>query len=403
MIKEKYEINIEETSFSVAMSRLDSIRRKNITRTGYRVYKDGFIGVYGQLGQSDVDPWALAEQNLATKIAYPYAPASNIQQEKIIPASLASTEMIREIEGVLALARQRQPQFIFSNKINIRKMTLGLSNDQDTRLSFQDTVLSVGLILKHKDSVNIMDAFLSYRARHWDKEFFLAELDKIANAYNTELAMPEGDVVIVTEPGLLAGKLAAELNGEKIGFGSSLLAKDMGKKVFSDDFTFYLDWSEEDQYGKAFFDAEGTVIPEGRVDLIKNGVIEKAYTDKRTADRFSMPLTGSAASPYDGVPLLSAGNFNIGRSDMTLKQLLDGRPGIIVVIASGGDYTDEGRFAAPVQLGILTDGEKWLGRVPQFSISGNLYDIFGKNYLGYSKDRFLANEPALAVRMDLGS
>ncbi len=402
MIKEKYEINIQETSFSVALSRLDSIRKKNITRTGYRIYRDGFIGVYGQLGQGAGDPWALAEQNLATKIDYPFAPASHSRQEKIIPADLDSTELTRQLEDVLALAQKRQPQFILSNKINLRTMTLSLENDQDTRLKFQDTVLSVGLILKHKDSVNIMDAFVSYQARHWDQDFFLAELDKIANAYNTELELPQGEVVIITEPGLLAGKLISELNGEKVGFGSSLLAKDMGKKVFADDFTFYLDWNEKDQYGTAFFDAEGTIIPEGRVDLIRNGLVDKAYTDKRTADRFKMPLTGSAASAYDGVPLLSAGNFNIARSDKTVKQLLAGRPGLIVAIASGGDYTDEGKYAAPVQLGLLTDGENWLGRVPQFSISGQLYDIFGKNYLGYSQDRFLSNESALLVKMDLG-
>lgn len=399
MIQEKFQIDVAETSCNVVLSRLDSIRRKKITRTGYRVYRDGLIGVHGQLGQSNEDPWARAEENLKNNVAYPFEPVQTVQRAKTVSSDLNDSQIVPELETVLAEARERHPDFILSNKVNIRETTVALKNDRGTDLMHRDKVLQVGLILKHKESVNIMDTFLSYRSRHWDPQFFAEELERMTRSYKTQVPMPDEEVYIIAEADLLAGKLVSELNGEKVGYKSSLLTKDFEKEVFHDDFTFYLDWDEKEQYNTPFFDAEGTIIESGRVDLIKHGVIEKAYADRRTADRFGIPPTGSAVCPYDGVPTLGAHNFNIERSRQTVKELLNGRLGIIVAIASGGDYTDEGKFATPVQLGILTDGEKLLGRLPEFSLTGNLYDLFGKDYIGYSQDRFLSGEHALVVRM----
>lgn len=401
MIKEKYQITQVETSFNVASSRLESIRKKNITKTGYRVYQDGLIGVYGQLGQNEEDPWEKALENLIkNRVDYPYEPARQIRREKVVPANLDDNRIMHELEAVLAKARTDHPDFIFSNKVNVTQVSVVLENDLDTYLAFTDKVLDVGLILKHKESIQIMDAFVAYQSRHWDPDYFLWELNRMTEAFNNPIAFPDEELPIVAGAGLLVGKLIEELNGEKVGYQSSLFAKNLGEKVFHDDFTFYLDWDESEQYHVPFFDAEGTIIEEGRVDLIKNGVIEKPYTDKRTADRFNFPLTGSAVCSYDGVPTLGARNFNIDRSSKTLKELLPGGQGIVVAIASGGDYTDEGKFATPVQLGFLTDGVQLLGRLPEFHISGHLYDLFGKDYIGFSKDRFLFGEHALVVRMN---
>lgn len=40
MIKEKYITNVKEISLNVSQSRIDSVRNKNITKTGLRVYED---------------------------------------------------------------------------------------------------------------------------------------------------------------------------------------------------------------------------------------------------------------------------------------------------------------------------------------------------------------------------
>lgn len=365
MIREKYQLVTRETSCSVVQSHITSIRRKNITKTGYRVYKDGRIGVYGQLGSG---------------------------------GAIAETDLLGELEDALATARQAHPDFILSNKINLTETIVTLSNDQGTHLRHREQVLLIGLMIKHKDSVQIIDASLYYQTRRWDRAFFLKELDRITRAYQTEVALPEGELLVVADPGLVARKLVSELNGEKVGYKSSLLQDRFGQAAFNEDFSFYLDFDPAEQFQVPFFDAEGTVMPGGRADLIRRGVVVSAYTDKRTAARFQMPLTGSAACAYDGVPTLGAGHFGI-EPGRTVKEMLDGRMGLVIAMASGGDYTEDGRFATPVQLGLLTDGENLLGRLPPCHVSGHLFDLFGQDYVGYSGDRFLTGDRALVLKM----
>ena len=59
--------------------------------------------------------------------------------------------------------------------------------------------------------------------------------------------------------------------------------------------------------------------------LIENGRIISPYTDKKTAHKFNLPLTGSASGEYDKVPPLSPRNFKVEASDKTLKELLKGQ------------------------------------------------------------------------------
>ena len=72
MIKELYQQTVREVSLNVSAGRVDSLRRKNITKSGCRVYDNGYIGVAGCLGQPTADTWAAAERALGRQV--PTAP-----------------------------------------------------------------------------------------------------------------------------------------------------------------------------------------------------------------------------------------------------------------------------------------------------------------------------------------
>ena len=78
---------------------------------------------------------------------------------------------------------------------------------------------------------------------------------------------------------------------------------------------------------------------------------------------------------------------------------MQGEPGILVTVTAGGDYTSEGLFAAPVQMAYLTDGARILGRLPEFSVSGSIYDIFGTDFIGVSTDTPFSHEHLTVIRM----
>ena len=79
MIKEKYIKKLEEISINIVQSNIESIRKKNITKTGFRVYENGFIGIAGAVGEVDnLDLEKRAIDNLKLKIPYPYEPSTNM-------------------------------------------------------------------------------------------------------------------------------------------------------------------------------------------------------------------------------------------------------------------------------------------------------------------------------------
>lgn len=53
MIKEKYIKNLKEISINIVQSNIKSVRKKDITKTGFRVYDNGFIGIAGAVGKID--------------------------------------------------------------------------------------------------------------------------------------------------------------------------------------------------------------------------------------------------------------------------------------------------------------------------------------------------------------
>ncbi|MEW6711751.1 MAG: metallopeptidase TldD-related protein, partial [Candidatus Riflebacteria bacterium] len=138
------------------------------------------------------------------------------------------------------------------------------------------------------------------------------------------------------------------------------------------------------------------------LNLIENGRIVRPYTDKRTALQYNFENTGCAGGAYDSVPSLGTCNLEINHSEKTLKELLGGRHGILVAIASGGDFTSDGQFASPVQVAYLTDGENLLGRLPELTISGSIFDFFGENLIGVSSDKIYCagNERLAVVKLD---
>lgn len=72
-----------------------------------------------------------------------------------------------------------------------------------------------------------------------------------------------------------------------------------------------------------------------------------------------------------------------------------------VVIASGGDMTPEGHYATPVQMAYLVEKGKLVGRLPELNISGNFFELLGKDYLGTVHGTPQLKSTLSAVTMDV--
>ena len=111
-------------------------------------------------------------------------------------------------------------------------------------------------------------------------------------------------------------------------------------------------------------------------------------------------ITGSANFGMTDVPGNGYVNLRIKRSDKTVKELLDGRLTVVPIVAAGGGFNDKGEFVTPVQTAMLCDGERFIGRLPEFAIKSNMFDMFGKGFIGVGSDDPVFNDKQILVKMD---
>lgn len=390
MIKEKYITNVKEMSLNVSQSRIDSVRNKNITKTGLRLYDNGYIGYAGAIGNfEESDLLNKAISTLDNKIPYDFEIETNKKiYEDYSSNILDETKLVDELESLLSVLREEQSDFYFSHKFNLTDYSVKLINEKALDLYYKDKYISLGLIFKEKSSLNIMDGFVGFEGRKYDRTLALKDINHTLNAYKNKVELPNKKTLPVvfdtTEP-LPFIKFIHDLDGNNFGSNSSLLSGKRGIKVFNDNFTLYQN-NNPNYMPVPFFDAEGVVNKDYNYSLIENGVVLSPYTNKKIARKYNLPLTGSATCEYDGVPTLGIPEFRIRESEKTAKELLAGEMGIFVLMTSGGDFTPEGNFAAPVQLGFLFDGEKFIGRLPELNISSNVFEMFGSSFRGVSKN-----------------
>ena len=84
MIKEKYINRVKEISLNVVQTEVESVRKKDILKTGLRVYDKGYIGIAGGLGRVDEEELERrAIDNLSLKYLTPIILQKNLKKKWI--------------------------------------------------------------------------------------------------------------------------------------------------------------------------------------------------------------------------------------------------------------------------------------------------------------------------------
>jgi PmbA protein len=401
-MREKIIQTVKQTSLSITQNEIQAVRRKNIKKTGCRVLKNQKIGVAGALGEvDDAELFARAEKLLSYAVDYPVQPTVDLNHStRLDHFRISDSELSEKVAHILRECRKAHPDFAISNKVNVSTLSLSLENEKNLSLQHYDSYLNISFILKSAQSTGIMDTFFGLLDRRLEVERIISAVNEVVSAYKNLLPMPGESLPIVIHPDTLTRLFQRDLNGKLVGNKASLFQQQLGTKVFSEQFSLKIATNPEESFSPVF-DMEGTITEKDSAWLVKNGEIVRPYTDKKTAARFGFVNTGCADGAYDSVPSLGGCNLEVCHSEKSLKQLLNGQSGILIQIASGGDFTPDGQFASPVQVAYLTDGEKLLGRLPEFSIKGSVFDFFGDNFIGVSSDKFYAcgNDRLAVVRM----
>ncbi len=385
MVKEKYIERQREINLSLTNNEVSSVIKKNITKSACRVYDNGCIGIAGTLGEPDEELMRQAESNLQLQLPYaPEATKNAVRHEDYKKGAFSvadSAVYLKEMEETLAILRKEYPQFIFSNKMRMQEIEQELNNDAGTALKYSDRVITMEILIKHVDSVSVFDDFIVWITRDFDREAFLKSAREQLDAFLNPVELPEGEKQLFIVDLSLCSFIGENITAKAMGVKTSAFTGKIGEKLFDEKFSLLID-AGQNRIGSCFFDGEGSTLKDDKCYLIKNGVFERPYADKRQAAEFGFDNTATAAGAYDSVPDNAAINMTVETTAKSIAELTAGRDAIFISQLSGGDYTGEGNFASPVQLAYLYRDGKRIGKLPEFNVSGKLYEMFGEDYVG---------------------
>ncbi len=400
MVKELYQIKERELALNITNGVVDSVRKKNVTKSGCRVYDKGCIGIAGVLGEPTEETWQKAVNALEAAVPYPYEPTGELVRTRTLGTLPEDAEMIAKTEALLAVLKEEYPQFVFSNKVYAAQETVTLKNDLGLCLEDVQRYISFGIIVKEEASANVFDSVISWTGRELDTDAVLRNARQILNAHMTPVELPEGRLPVLMGSSMAGSILGDYLDMQKLKKGASLLSGKEGTKVFAEN--FHLSTSMEADTYSCFFDAEGTTLPNDRLPLIENGVLLRGLADKKNAAEYEAELTASASGGYDDVPKQSVHyrRLPVGATG-TVEQLLGEKEAVFLAMASGGDITPAGDYATPVQTAYLCKNGKLVGKLPELNFRGNIFDLLGKDYIGCTCDRPFDEDRLLAVYGEL--
>lgn len=163
-----------------------------------------------------------------------------------------------------------------------------------------------------------------------------------------------------------------------LALSGGVLAGNMGKKIGSDQVTFYDDGTIQGAFGSFKYDDEG--VPTQRTLLIKDGVVTGLMHNLETAKKFNTEPTGNArAEDFRVEPIIRMRNTFMAPRDHSFEELLDGlKFGYYFKSFRGGQANVDGTFQVGIQEGYeIIDGEVG-APVRDASISGNTLETLLK-------------------------
>lgn len=400
MDTEKYTSEDFNSTVVIVEGKIESFNKSNSITNSFRVHKDGLLGVHFHNGKlSDEEGFKQAEENLELKRPYPFELESGTERsrdktEKII----SDVELMNLAKKGMARLRKQYPDFNFSGKFYQSVDIQGYENTKGAKYLSKDGHIGANLDFKHKDSKDIIDGFVNYNDRKFSLRKFYKNVDNVLKNFTKPVEMPE-ELIIQMPYYDFIGYLRGLLDVEQLALGTSLLSGKIGQKIFADDFTVFHCVDDKNCWHSTFWDGEGVVLKKDKLVYIQNGVVKRGYADKRIAAKYKAKATGSAGFNYSDIPRNGFVNFIVKRSTKKTKELLDGRLTVLPLMYSGGGFNEKGDYKMPVQTALLCDGENILGRLPPFTMCSNIFDIFGKDFIGVGKDNPIFNDKTLLVKM----
>ncbi|MCH5156674.1 MAG: hypothetical protein J1G02_02215 [Clostridiales bacterium] len=368
---------------NIVAGKVESLRINDSTENTVRVYDNGCIGVEGALGEVNLDELqVLAAGKLSQGIAYP---ETHEQPQSLYfdttMSILPENELIARISRLMTRLSGENPEFLFSNKIMLNSSDSRYESSDGVTYRYKGNQFVISLTIKHKGSANIMDESYGCESDNFSENQICRDVKLKCDAFLKKLPHVEDDTVTIIGDFEPIQYAIQHLVADMYFNNASLFAGKLGKRLFNKKFNMVINRNPTTQVNLEFFDAEGVVNKNYISYIVKNGVLERLFTCKRSAAQYNTENLGSASASYNGVPNIGASGFEVENTAETLSDLVEGQA-IYLSVTSGGDMTPSGDISMPTMVAYLYENGKLLGRLPEFAVSVNIFDLLNKGFVG---------------------
>lgn len=398
-MREKWEKASESSYVEIEGNQVVSLEREKGKHFSYRVQSGDFIGIHSQSNRMDDETgFAIAMKQLKEKPRwYPFAPETGKRSRNLTKTLPTDGELLELARECLDGLKRDYPQFIFEGAFGTEREWEHWTNDAGMDFANTDGKVRFGLTFKHRESFDDYDGWFGCDYRTFDKNRFYRMADFFLGSFERVVKLPE-ELFIALPYCELMSPFHNGLHAESLIKGTSMFSGLIGEKLFSESFTLMDDVSDGACLFTPFWDGEGCVRADDRRIFIENGILLNGYADKRISKQYDVPHTAGAVANYLGLPCAGCQNLRIPGETKTLKELLGGRICVLPILTDGGGFDDRGCYMQPVQFALLYDGERVLGRLPQFTITSNLFDMFGKDFVGTCEEHPFGSDAMVLFR-----
>ena len=404
-------VNEDALSIEVIAGKINSYRNKNITKKGLRLFENNKI--YSTSFVGEIENQKLIEEAMTVKgnggvgLPYDYELPKAATLETIDDEGLKKplTSIQEAIEISQELLAPLSSEYIFTGKFNrsIIERTHISSDGLSLKRKFARN--DWHYLYKRVGSPQLFDGYFEDSGSVDDVRDVLKKNLPYLQAYKNEISFKAGKYpVYFMDGGTLLHKLSESFIADKYCLGSALFSGKLNSKIMSSNFSLY-DVNFAPEFGLFNkFDGEGTIRAISHLPLIENGVMKNIIADRRSAKKYGLELTGNGQrSPESGVTT-AFNSLVIGKGTRSTQEILNSlETCVVVIMASGGDFTDKGDFSTPLQLSFLVKNGEIVGRLPQLTVKTSTQDMFGSRLMEIASDGFQKSfmNPSFFSEMDV--
>ena len=408
MREEILTISDKEISIEFTGNALNSIKNKNITKKGVRIFKSGKIysaSFVGSIDNSTLLKMASKNKDGATYFNYDLPELISLSQKDILN-SKGENDLFINFRETINWLKQNYPNFIFSGKAKLNRFKKKLEIVEKSKIEHEFDICSWGLTYKHRKSTGIVDGYFGGNSVYdFDIDLATKKYSHFLDVFENKVKLNPGKIpVVFAQSDHLFKKIIESARVDFYKKGIGLFKGKLENTVLNEKFSLMDISYKPVLLAMDLFDAEGFVRKNAELDIIKDGVFKNLICDSRNAAKYKLKSTGNSKRLFDTASRLGFNNLRVKEGKRTVKEILNDLPKCIIVeISIGGTCTDTGNYSTPVQNGFFVQDGKIKGKIPQITLTSSVEEMFGNKLIEIASDSIspLEYNPAIFTEMHL--